>query len=331
MHVCILSIAIVGAWATRQWCYRMLQRCRAGDRPWRERWSWALGASLVPVLWLAVAVVAVGAMGTHGTMFGHAVSASGLWLSGGFAIVAVALLVALALRARRIRRELRHYPEATVRAIGLDRDVTVRAIAAPSWFAGQVGIVHPELAIGRDLLAGLDRDRLEAIVTHECAHARYRDTLVFFFLGWLRRLTGWLPHTRALWDELILLRELRADRWAAQFVDPLLLAETLVAVARSTQGSTPGSTPGSGQRSATGSASDTATDNLSDAWAGFHDFSATGSFEARIEALIDAELAAGVTLADREVCFQPRDLSIGGWLWCVLACFPLLALPFHHV
>ena len=245
----------------------------------------------------------------------HGVSASGLWLSGGFAMVAVSLLVALAARAWQIQRELHHYPATTIDAIGLDRTVTARTIAAPSWFAGQVGLANPELAIGQDLLDGLDGDRLEAIVTHECAHAHYRDTLVFFFLGWLRRLTGLLPHTHEIWNELVLLRELRADRWAAQFVDPLLLAETLVAVARASQPSTAGNSP----------------DDLAEAWVGFHDFSAAGSFEARIEALIDTELAASTALTDREVSFEPRDLSVGGWLWCALACFPLLALPFHQM
>lgn len=38
----------------------------------------------------------------------------------------------------------------------------------------------------------------------------------------------WLPNTQALWEELLLLRELRADRWAAQHLDGLLIAESLL-------------------------------------------------------------------------------------------------------
>lgn len=49
-----------------------------------------------------------------------------------------------------------------------------------------------------------------------------------FWWGWLRRLTAWLPHSTELWQELLLLRELRADQWAAQQVDPLVLAESLL-------------------------------------------------------------------------------------------------------
>lgn len=39
-----------------------------------------------------------------------------------------------------------------------------------------------------------------------------------------------LGYRTPLWQELLLLRELRADRWAAQQVDPLLLAESLLVV-----------------------------------------------------------------------------------------------------
>ncbi|NJL22358.1 MAG: hypothetical protein HC895_18575 [Leptolyngbyaceae cyanobacterium SM1_3_5] len=49
----------------------------------------------------------------------------------------------------------------------------------------------------------------------------------------MRQLTAWLPRTEALWQELLLLRELRADRRAAQQVDPLLLAESLLLVVQS--------------------------------------------------------------------------------------------------
>ncbi|MCX7596709.1 MAG: M56 family peptidase, partial [Fischerella sp.] len=58
----------------------------------------------------------------------------------------------------------------------------------------------------------------------------YRDTFWFFWLGWVRSCTVWLPNTEALWQELLILRELRADAHAALQVDPLLLAESLILV-----------------------------------------------------------------------------------------------------
>jgi Zn-dependent protease with chaperone function len=50
-------------------------------------------------------------------------------------------------------------------------------------------------------------------LAHEQAHAHYRDTFWFF---WLNVLTSWLPHTEALWQEILFLREIRADEKAKE-------------------------------------------------------------------------------------------------------------------
>jgi Zn-dependent protease with chaperone function len=84
--------------------------------------------------------------------------------------------------------------------------------------------------VSQGLCQLLDAEHLQAVLLHEQAHSYYRDTFWGFWLGWLRRLTAWLPHTEALWQELLFLRELRADHWAAQQSDPLLLAEALLSV-----------------------------------------------------------------------------------------------------
>ena len=108
---------------------------------------------------------------------------------------------------------------------------TARILERPVLFCAQIGFWQPELVVSEGLLQTLTPEGLDAVFAHEQAHYYYRDTFWFFWLGWLRRLTAWLPQTEALWQELLLLRELRADRWAAQKVDPLLLAETLLLVA----------------------------------------------------------------------------------------------------
>jgi Zn-dependent protease with chaperone function len=320
MHIAILLLAVAGAWGTRLYCAGAIERSRMEVRlvrSWRERWSWAIGAIVVPALWIMIAVVAVGVMGTHGTMFGYSVSAIGLWISGSLIFSVTALLIALLGRSRQIRRELQHYPSTDFIAPNLGQTLQIRTIASPSWFAGQVGINKPELTIGRSLLTSLTPEQIEAIVAHECAHAHYHDTLIFFLLGWMRRWTSWLPQTQAVWHELILLRELRADRWAAQFVDPLLLAETLLTVTRSAQTSP----------------SQATTETPAIAGIGFHDFATVDSVEARINALIATEVdprdqpsqSLNSSDSDDHVTFV-----IDGWLWAVLACFPLLAVPFHH-
>jgi hypothetical protein len=45
----------------------------------------------------------------------------------------------------------------------------------------------------------------------------------------------WLPQTEQLWQDLLFMREVRADKKAAQKVDPLLLAESLILVAKNMQ------------------------------------------------------------------------------------------------
>jgi len=71
----------------------------------------------------------------------------------------------------------------------------------------------------------LDNAHLDAVIAHEQAHF-YWDTFWFFWLGWV--LHCHCCNTESLWQELLILREVRADHWAAQQVDPLLLAESLL-------------------------------------------------------------------------------------------------------
>jgi len=317
MHVVILFLAVLGAWGTRIYCAKTIERSRSAARSWTPRWSWAIGAILAPALWLMIAVLAVSAMGAHGTMFGYRVGSIGLWMSGGLILVLVVLLAALLRRSRQIQHELHHHPTTTIATPSLNRIIVIRTIVSPVWFAGQVGILAPELTIGRSLLTQLEPEQLEAIIAHECAHAHYHDTSLFFVLGWLRRWTSWLPQTQEIWQELILLRELRADRWAAQFIDPLLLAETLLTVARSAQ---------------TSSAPQTSQAPII-AGVGFHDFTRAESFEARIEALIAQDIERHPQITSLQADGDREDrvpLTIAGWLWAILACSPLLAVPFHH-
>ena len=86
--------------------------------------------------------------------------------------------------------------------------------------------------MSQGLIAALDSEHLSAVIAHEQAHVQYRDTFWFFWLGWIRSFSFWLPNTEALWQELLLLRELRADRKASESVDFLLLAESLLFVAK---------------------------------------------------------------------------------------------------
>jgi hypothetical protein len=86
----------------------------------------------------------------------------------------------------------------------------IRILDNPIPFSALIGFWQPELLVSQGLLNTLDQDHLEAVFKHEQGHYYYRDTFWFFWLGWLRSCTAWLPNTEALWQELLLLREMRA-------------------------------------------------------------------------------------------------------------------------
>lgn len=131
------------------------------------------------------------------------------------------------------------------------------------------------------------------MLAHEDGHRYYRDTCWFFFLGWLCQLTSWLPHTESLWQELLLLREIRADHWATRQVDSLLLAEALLLVVN--------------------------TPLLLEAnfCAAFAYHIPTNHVTQRIDALLEKPDSMG----------KPKLWS---WVWLILVLVPLLVIPFHH-
>ncbi|MFM7450328.1 MAG: M56 family metallopeptidase [Leptolyngbyaceae cyanobacterium] len=217
MHLLMIGLGLTLAWWLRsQWSPLPGQ--------WDDRWQHSLFAFLVPPCLLLMTAIAVLCMGPHGHMFW---SQEG-WFSFSLAISILigALLLCLNL-AREGYQTIRHiaaYPELTI------QNHHAHCLDIPDLYSAQIGFWHPRLVISQGLLDHLDSDHLSAVLAHEQAHVQYRDTFWFFWLGWIRRLTAWLPQTEALWQELLLLREMRADRWAAQRVDPLLLAEALVQV-----------------------------------------------------------------------------------------------------
>lgn len=113
-------------------------------------------------------------------------------------------------------------------------NTSTRSLHTPALFAAQIGFWRPHLVLSQGLFDTLTLTQLEAVITHELAHVHYCDTFWFFWLGCVRRVTGWLPYTETIWQELLLLRELRADSWAAQRVEPepLVLVESLLEVVK---------------------------------------------------------------------------------------------------
>jgi Zn-dependent protease with chaperone function len=200
---------------------------------WSDRWNITLLQFLLPPLLLITTAIALLWMGPIGQMV-HGWQG---WLTYGWAIGFLLLLLftgwQLLSEALRSAQRIRQYPITAVPKINSPANSPAQAarlIPLELPFIAQIGLWQPQLVISQGLLSLLEPQHLEAVLVHEAAHQHYRDTFWFFWLGWLRRCSCYLPNTEALWQELLLLREMRADRWAAQMVNPLLLAEALFIV-----------------------------------------------------------------------------------------------------
>lgn len=93
------------------------------------------------------------------------------------------------------------------------------------------GWLRPSLLVDRRLWASLDAQQRQAVLAHERAHLARRDPLM---LATLRLLTSVAPKAAAhrMMRQWLDRAELRADAAAASQVDPLTIADALLACAR---------------------------------------------------------------------------------------------------
>ncbi len=289
MHL-IVSFAIFAlAWGLR---YSWVSTDRL---TWIERWNLTLSKFLLPPLLLFTTSVSIIWMGPHGRM----VWVGNDWLSYNIAIgclvFAAFYLLKLTLAGWQILQQVRTYPE-----IKLDGK-KVRLLDLPTSYIAQIGFWQPELVITQGLLDNLDIEHLGAVLAHEQAHFRYRDTFCFFCLGWIRQITIWLPQTEVMWQELLVLRELRADRWASKQTDPLLVAEALLLVVQNTSIFT-------------------------------EDFCTAFSQVAPVDRLTQRINALLAVYEPKNMQAQKIERSIDIWLWIYLlvGLLPLLTIPLHR-
>lgn len=279
MHLVMILLSLAIAWLLR------IENIEP-QRTWGERWHQALFYFLFPPLLLLTTAISVIAMGFRGEMLGMKASWLSYLISVAFISNAIFLLIKLAYQGYQSIKKVHTYKSQVV----IDR--TARILETDFPYSAQIGFWHSQLVVSQGLLKSLDSEHLKAVLTHEQAHVYYKDTFWFFWLGWLRHLTPWLPNTETLWQELILLRELRADRKAAEQIDSLVLAESLLQVAQDTL-----------QETAILSAN----------------FSCTVP-KTRLEERIDFLL--------EETNLIP-SYSWQNWSWTILSFVPLITIPFH--
>ncbi|MEB3274013.1 MAG: M56 family metallopeptidase [Prochlorothrix sp.] len=258
-------------------------------------WRFAL-----PPLLLLSTCMAIVIMGRPGSMWGMPVHDWGFVCALGFLGVALRRLVQAGIQLWQTQQIL-------LGCGPLPGTVATQAgylLPSAGLFAGQVGWWRSRLVLSQGVLETFGPEQVAAIVAHEQAHSYYQDPFWFFWLGWLRSIAPGLPGTDRLWQELLLRREQRADAWAAQTVDPLLLAETLVAFV---------------QR-----ASQTALPTDPSVLAAFSDAVPLHRLEERVEALLQAP---DRPVAPARSAFPLNPLTLLGWL---VALLPLITIPFHH-
>jgi len=280
MHLMIILFALGCAVGLR-----LLPVANGGN--WHQRWQKSLFLLVCPPLVLFMTALAVLSMGTTGEMLGLEASWFSYSLALGF--VTWGILIAVQLIAQLWQSQCKIERLSQQMVLGK----TARILEDDFPYSAQVGFWKPELVVSRGLLESLDEIHLEAVIAHEQAHLNYRDTFWFGVLSWLKTLTVWLPHTEELWQELLLLREIRADRYATQEVDPLILAESLLYFAKAPFYSS-----------------------------NYSNFSFSCSIlSSRLAERIDAILAE-----------DSEPLTLGWWMWMLLfcICLPWITVPFHY-
>jgi Zn-dependent protease with chaperone function len=196
------------------------------SKKWQENWQRSLFFFLFPSLLLLMTFLSVFWMGYRGQMFGIPASWFSYLLSLTVLAVGGFLLLQYCYQAWQTIRKIRTYSQ---EKIGGE---IARILEVNFPYIAQVGFWKSELIVSRGLLNLLDKNNLQAVLAHEQAHHDFHDTFWFFWLGWLRTFTAYLPNTEAWWQELLRLRELRADWQASQQVDAFLLAESLLIVSQ---------------------------------------------------------------------------------------------------
>ena len=253
---------------------------------WNQRWIGTMFMFVLPPLLLITSAIALLCMGPYGMGIGTFEGWGTYGTGVVFLIAAGAIAYIQATQATQEIKQLREYPSINL------AQTKARLLPIELPFIAQVGFWNPEIIVSQGILETLTTEQFDAVLAHEQAHATYHDTFWFFSFGCLRRLTFWLPNSENLWQELLLLRELRADRIAAQTIDPLVLAEALITLVRSPM-------------------------VQSDWSATLHPQNLDDRFSERIDAILNANPLAPIP------GWKMSAIVIAGLL-------PLLIIPFHH-
>lgn len=257
---------------------------------WWQQWQRSLFTFLFPPLLLLTTAIAVIFMGYHGQMLGLPASWFSYSLASLFLIFSLIVLLKNIYQINNITKAINKYPR---QMIGQQ---AARIFPSQFPYCAQIGVIKPKLVISQGLIDSLDEEHLQAVLAHENAHSQYGDSFWFFWFNWLYNCTAWLPNTEKLWQDLLFLREIRADQNATQYVDGLLIAESLLIVNQNIH--------------------QLSHFSPSDLCVAFHDTTAQSRLEERIDALLADNNSSVTNITEN-------------WCYLGLVLLPLMTVPFH--
>ncbi len=188
------------------------------------RWGRFLFQFVFPPLLLLMTSLAVVVMGYQGEMWGVKAGKFSYFLSLIFLIYVLFVILKNLYHQWQLQSLLKKYP------IILLETNSCKLLDTVFPYAAAVGLWNPQIVISKGLIELLPKQHLQAVIAHELGHLYYYDTIVFFWLHCLKEIGFFLPKNKQLWENLRLMREVRADSFACKKVDHLLLAESLVMI-----------------------------------------------------------------------------------------------------
>ncbi len=114
--------------------------------------------------------------------------------------------------------------------MGLQRAPRMRVAHRARPWALAAGLLRPTLVISSGLVALLDTEELDAVLSHELSHIKRGDLWLVALVGALYDLTWFLPSTRRLYRSLLVEQEIACDDHVLGDARRLALASALVRI-----------------------------------------------------------------------------------------------------
>ncbi|ELK45996.1 M56 family metallopeptidase [Halobacillus sp. BAB-2008] len=110
-------------------------------------------------------------------------------------------------------------------------------VQSDEWMALTCGFLKPKIILSSEMVAGLEKDELRAVVYHEGYHQRYFDPLKKLLIQTLTAAFWYIPILKWVAEQYHVCKELAADQYSIDQMDnDLYLSAALLKLVRNGQG-----------------------------------------------------------------------------------------------